>query len=164
MQYRFALDADHSAERDGQSGPVYRVYVKSLRAALDKVVNLPGGDQPMRLRIALQPVEPVSEPPRHRRAATLRKRGHPPEVMNGENSRNDRDKNPGPTHALDITFIGIVVEKILRDRADRAGINLAPQHFDIRRIVRAIRMLFRIGGHGNVEIADSPATGSAAFS
>ena len=69
--------ADHVADGEDEVGAVHRVEVEVADAALDQVQHLlgghRGGDQRVRLRIVVEPVEALGQPGRHRRRSAPEK-------------------------------------------------------------------------------------------
>ena len=79
---------------------------------------------------------------------------HLREAVDRNDARHDRHRNAGSTGAIDKTEIEVIVEEELRDCPRCSCIDLGFEIVDIRFHRDRIRMFFRIGGNGNLEIRD----------
>jgi hypothetical protein len=116
------------------------------------------GDEPSRVgrRPALRNAR---HPDRDRCAAGRAELLHLGEVGDRENARHDRNGDPRRRRPIAKAQKEIDVEKVLGDRADGPGIDLALQVVDI--VLGALRlgMGLGIGGDADLEIGDLPQPG-----
>ena len=158
------------ADRIDQVGAVHGVEVEIGDAVIDQIEHLFGGDrgsdQLARRRIVVEAVEAIGEPGGHRGAGARGEILGLREILHRQDAGHDRDVDAGRAHAVEIAEIKTVLEKELGDRARRAGIDLGLEHVDVGGDRGAVRMLFRIGGDRDFDVARSrlmPATSSAAL-
>src|SRR5690606_22752635 len=107
----------------------------------------------MGLGIVLQPAEALSKPCRNMCAAATGEIHHLLEAMDRLNAWHDRDVNAGATNTLDIALVNVIVEEELGYGARGTIVDLALQHLNVRREVRALGVLLGIRGNCDVEIA-----------
>src|SRR6516165_9542303 len=138
---------------------VHGVEVKVGDTVVDQIQHLLGGDRGGDVLagygIVVEAVKALGEPGRDRGAAARRKRLRGLEILNGEDSRHDRDRYSGRAHALEIAEVEVVLEKELGHRARRTRIDLGLEHVDVGRDRRTIGMLLRIGRHRDFDVRDA---------
>ena len=118
-----------------------------------------GRDHAPCLRVVVEALELGAEPGRHLCSA---KRGEPlrlGEIADGQDPRNDLAVDPGLAAPVPEPEKAVGLEEELRDRARRAGVQLALQIVDFERRVRRIGMALRIGGDADFEIVQAAQTG-----
>src|SRR5579883_2236321 len=111
--------AEQVTDRVNQIGAIHGVEVKIGHAAVQEIEYLlggnRGGDQLARCRIVIEAVETVGEPVGNGSAAARRECACGFEVLNRQDSGNDRDVDARRPHAIEIPEIETVLEKELRD-------------------------------------------------
>ncbi|MNT78886.1 hypothetical protein D3C72_2181690 [compost metagenome] len=112
----------------------------------------------MSLGLFVQPLEPLGQPGRNGGAAAGGEVRDLLEAVDRLDARHDRRDDAGGAGAFDIAQIIAIREEHLGDGPIGAGVDLALEIVDLGLPVRALRVLFGIGGHRNVEVADPPQT------
>src|SRR5687768_18075393 len=110
------------------------------------------GNQSARIGIIVEPVETMREPVRDARAATLRHPQHLRETRDRQDAGHDRRLNASGRTLISKTQEYVRIEKELRDRARRTGVELRLQIVELEARARRFGMYFGIGGDGDFEI------------
>jgi hypothetical protein len=146
---RLRPNPDQVADREYEVGAVHGVEVQVLDAVVDQVEHLLGADggghQTAGRRVVLEALEPVAEPLRHARARAPGEVRGLLEVLHREDSGRDRNRDPRRGGDVAEAEEGGVVEKEVRDRARRAGVDLPLQELDVVQERRALGMFFGVG-------------------
>jgi len=112
------------------------------------------GNHLPRFGIVIEPVELGVQPVRHCGTAGRGKTQQRGEIGNRQNARNNRRGDAGCRCEITEAQVLVGIEKELRDRAVRAGVELALEIIEIGERVFGFRMHFRIGRDRNFEISD----------
>ena len=113
------------------------------------------GYQSRRLALLLQTLESSRQPDWYTRPTTLRKLLNMRQARHWQNSRHDRQVNPGGHTPIPESKEGVIIKEELRYRAARTGRSLLFEHIQIRLRASRLWMDFWISGHRHVEISNT---------
>ena len=154
-------NAEQMADREHEVRAVHGVEMKGIDAVLGEFLHLAGRDggrhQLAGLGVVVEAVEFFRQPVRHRGAGAGDEIARLLEIVHRHDAGHDRNIDAAGANPVEVAEVEVVVEEHLGDGAGGAGIDLGLEHVDVGIEVGAFRMLLRIGGDRDFDIADAAA-------